>query len=87
MVNICDLKKEPIISYPTFWDYKVVFEAGIDALEVFTQILNEREFKYKISNTSKQGTYKSYLLSVYVDSKSDRLNIFNQLKSKAKFVL
>lgn len=87
MVNLCDLKKEPIINYPTFWDYKVVFESHINALEVFEEILNEREFKYKKSNTSKQGTYKSYLLSVYVDSKNDRLNIFNQLKNKAKFVL
>ncbi|AJC90053.1 hypothetical protein (DUF493 domain) [Campylobacter subantarcticus LMG 24377] len=87
MVNICDLKKEPIIDYPTFWDYKVVFEASIDAPEIFNQTLNQRDFKYQISNTSKQGTYKSYLLSVYVNSKEDRLNIFNQLKSKAKFVL
>ncbi|RKO64581.1 hypothetical protein CKA54_04055 [Campylobacter sp. P255] len=87
MVNICDLKKEPIIDYPTFWDYKVVFEANTNALEIFNQILNQRDFKYQISNTSKQGIYKSYLLSVYVDSKEDRLNIFNQLKSKAKFVL
>ncbi|EOI0520232.1 DUF493 domain-containing protein, partial [Campylobacter jejuni] len=23
MVNLCDLKKEPQINYPTFWDYKV----------------------------------------------------------------
>ncbi|ECL3287255.1 DUF493 domain-containing protein, partial [Campylobacter jejuni] len=21
MVNLCDLKKEPQINYPTFWDY------------------------------------------------------------------
>ncbi|MDN2819966.1 DUF493 domain-containing protein, partial [Campylobacter jejuni] len=22
MGNLCDLKKEPQINYPTFWDYK-----------------------------------------------------------------
>ncbi|TXE84391.1 DUF493 domain-containing protein [Campylobacter peloridis] len=87
MVNMCDLKKEPIINYPTFWDYKVVVEANVDILEIFNEIFNEREFKYQASHTSKEGKYKSYLLSVYVDSKSDRLNIFNQLKSKTKFVL
>ncbi|MBF7042561.1 DUF493 domain-containing protein [Campylobacter volucris] len=87
MANICELNKEPIINYPTFWDYKVVVETNVDILEIFNEIFNEREFKYKMSNTSKEGKYKSYLLSVYVDSKDDRLNIFNQLKNKTKFVL
>lgn len=84
---MCELNKEPIINYPTFWDYKVVVEANVDILEIFNEIFNEREFKYQTSNTSKEGKYKSYLLSVYVDSKNDRLNIFNQLKNKTKFVL
>ncbi|BEK13498.1 HP0495 family protein [Campylobacter lari] len=87
MANICELNKEPIINYPTFWDYKVVVEENVDILEIFNEIFNEREFKYQASNTSKAGKYKSYLLSVYVDSKDDRLNIFNQLKNKTKFVL
>ncbi|MCR6577615.1 HP0495 family protein [Campylobacter insulaenigrae] len=87
MVNICDLKKEPIINYPTFWDYKVVVEADVDILKIFNNIFNEREFTYKPSNTSKEGKYKSYFLSVYVDSNTDRLNIFNQLKNQTKFVL
>lgn len=87
MVNICELNKEPIINYPTFWDYKVVVEANVDIVKIFNEIFNERNFKYQVSNTSKEGKYKSYLLSVYVDSKDDRLNIFNQLKNKTKFVL
>ncbi|TQR32420.1 DUF493 domain-containing protein [Campylobacter sp. MIT 99-7217] len=87
MVNLCDLKQEPIINYPTFWDYKVIFDVGIKAGESFEEILGQREFKYKHSNSSTSGKYQSYLLSVYVDSKKDRLEIFEKLKAKAKFVL
>ncbi|MCW1360352.1 DUF493 family protein [Campylobacter sp. CCS1377] len=87
MVNLCDLKKEPIVNYPTFWDYKVIFEIGVNAGEIFEELLGQREFKYRHSNASTSGKYHSYLLSVYVDSKKDRLDIFEKLKNKAKFVL
>lgn len=87
MVNLCEFKKKPVINYPTFWDYKVIFEVHIKADEIFKELLKQREFKYKHSNSSTNGKYQSYLLSVYVDSKKDRLDIFEKLKNKAKFVL
>ncbi|AXP08903.1 DUF493 domain-containing protein [Campylobacter hepaticus] len=87
MVNLCDLKKEPKINYPIFWDYKVIFEAHIQVDQVFKAILGQREYKFKHANSSVNGKYQSYLLSVYVDSKKDRLDIFEKLKSNSKFVL
>ncbi|MBK1971792.1 DUF493 domain-containing protein [Campylobacter sp. TTU-622] len=87
MENIIDLNQEPIINYPTYWDYKVIFYAETKAEEIFTDILKQRDFKFKHTNSSKNGKYQSYLLSVYVDSKKDRLNIFEKLKNKAQFVL
>ncbi|EAI8866211.1 DUF493 domain-containing protein [Campylobacter jejuni] len=87
MVNLCDLKKEPQINYPTFWDFKVIFEVHIKASEIFQEILGQREYKFEHSNSSASGKYQSYLLNVYVDSKKDRLDIFDKLKAKAKFVL
>ena len=87
MVNLCDFKQEPMINYPTFWDFKVILEREVRAGELFESILKQREFKYKASNSSKSGKYQSYLLSVYVDSKEDRLSIFAKLKEKSKFVL
>lgn len=87
VVNLCDLKQEPIVNYPTFWDYKVIFEAHVHAGALFEELLGQREFKYKHSNASSSGKYQSFLLSVYVDSKKDRLDIFEKLKAKAKFVL
>lgn len=67
--NLCDLKKEPQINYPTFWDYKVIFEVHIKASEIFEEILGQREYKFEHSNSSASGKYQSYLLNVYVDSK------------------
>ncbi|EAL5963812.1 DUF493 family protein [Campylobacter jejuni] len=87
MVNLYDLKKEPKVNYPTFWDYKVIFEVHVKASEIFQEILGQREYKFEHSNSSTNGKYQSYLLNVYVDSKKDRLDIFDKLKIKAKFVL
>lgn len=87
VVNLCDFKQEPIINYPTFWDFKVIVESEVNAGKLFESILKQREFKYKASNLSQNGKYQSYLLSVYVDSKEDRLAIFAKLKEKTKFVL
>lgn len=87
MVNLYDLKKEPEINYPIFWDYKVIFEVHVRASEIFKEILGQREYQFKHSNSSTSGKYQSYLLNVYVDSKKDRLDIFDKLKARAKFVL
>lgn len=87
MVNLCELKGEAIINYPTFWEFKVILEQEIDAKKLFEDILKQREFHYKHSHHSKNGKYQSYLLSVFVDSKIDRLEIFEKLKVRSKFVL
>lgn len=87
MLDLNACKKEPEINYPLFWDYKVIFEAHAHAESIFKEILGQREFKFTPSNVSTTGKYHSFLLSVYVDSKKDRLDIFDKLKSRAKFVL
>lgn len=56
-------------------------------MKFFQEILGQREYKFEHSNSSASGKYQSYLLNVYVDSKKDRLDIFDKLKAKAKFVL
>ena len=87
MVTLNELKQEAIINYPTFWDYKVIFETHTKVNEICEEILGQRKYELKHSNLSKNGRYQSHLLSVYVDSKKDRLDIFEKLKTKAKFVL
>lgn len=87
MVNLSEIDKKPLINYPTSWAYKVIFKAEQNAQAIFKELFKEREFVFKHSNESKNGKYQSYELSIFVDSEKDRLNIFSQLKKRAKFVL
>lgn len=87
MMNVCEFKQEPLIDYPTFWDFKVIFRIQTPVEQIFKDVLGQREFKFKASNKSKNGTYQSYLLSVFVENKKDRLELFEKLKAKAQFVL
>lgn len=86
-MNLSALDEKPLINYPTFWEYKVIFEMHQNAGGVFKEILGEREFKFQHSNESTSGKYQSYKLSVFVDSEKDRLTLFAELKKRAKFVL
>lgn len=87
MVNLSALDEKPLINYPTFWDYKVIFEMHQNAQGIFKEILGEREFEFHHSNESSSGKYQSYKLRVFVDSEKDRLSLFDELKKRAKFVL
>lgn len=87
MVNLSALDEKPLINYPTFWDYKVIFEMHQNAQGIFKEILGERQFEFQHSNESSSGKYQSYKLRVFVDSEKDRLTLFAELKKRAKFVL
>lgn len=87
MVNLSELNEKPFIIYPTFWQYRVIFESKQNAYGVFDGILGKREFSFELSQQSSSGKYQSYTLKVFVDSERDRLDIFEKLKKRAKFVL
>lgn len=87
MVNLSELNEKPFIIYPTFWQYRVIFESKQNAHGVFDEILGKREFSFELSQQSKNAKYQSYTLKVFVDSEKDRLDIFEKLKKRAKFVL
>lgn len=88
MANICDLNNQkPNINYPTFWEYKVIFQTDIDANSVAKEIIKDREFKLSFSKNSKDNKYKSYSISVLVFNDFERLQIFNAFKKVAKYVL
>lgn len=87
MVHLNELDEKPVITYPTFWDYKVIFEADKDVKALFNELLKGQKFEFKPSNTSQNGKYQSYNLSVFVQSEKERLALFAELKKRAKFVL
>lgn len=84
-LNACDEK--PIINYPCFWEYKIIFESTENAKSIIEHIIGQREFELKQGQKSSHGKYESYSLKIFVDSQSDRLKLFEQFKEKAKFVI
>jgi putative lipoic acid-binding regulatory protein len=92
VATICELnltKNNPDISYPCFWEYKIVFLSKVDQKEVIYDILKDKEFKLTPSKKSKKGSYESSNLTVFVKSEDERKAIFSALKAKPtiKFVL
>ena len=87
-MNICDINdKKPEISYPTFWEYKVVFNADEDARAAIYGVVGTRQHKVEFSKFSRDKKYASYDLSVLVLNEQERLEIFSGLKHTAKYVL
>ena len=87
MATTCDLNKEPEIIYPNFWEYKIIVLDSENAEEIAQGIVGERQYKITPSKSSKEGKYKSYNLSVLVNSNQERLEIFSALRRVCKYVL
>ena len=87
MATTCDLNKEPEIIYPNFWEYKIIVLDSDNAEAIVQGVVGERQHKITPSKSSKEGQYKSYNLSVLVNSHQERLEIFSALKRVCKYVL
>lgn len=85
MNNACLADQKPQISYPNFWEYTIFVDVKFDENAFLDQILQKREFKFSLSKQNSK--YKSINLSVLVFDEKDRLEIFENLKNKCKFVL
>lgn len=85
MENLFD--EEQDIHYSTFWEFKVILKKEDNAKKIFEEILKHKKFEYKFSNTSTNGKYQSFLLSVIVESREEQRKIFDALKNKSQFVL
>ena len=87
MATTCDLNKEPEISYPNFWEYKIIVLENENAEAIAQGVVGERQHKIAPSKSSKESKYKSYNLSVLVNSNEERLEIFSALRRVCKYVL
>lgn len=83
MVDLSD--KKPIITYPTEWRYKVILDEDSD--EKIKNLLSSQKFKISKSKTSENNKFHSFDVEVCVTSEEQRYEIFDKLKSIAKFVL
>lgn len=88
MAQICEINgKKPQITYPTFWEYKVIFDNFADENSIIKECVGDKNHKLTPSNSSKNGKFKSFNLVVLVSSENERLELFSLLKSRSKFVL
>lgn len=87
MANICDLNKKPAIEYPNFWEYKLILDADTSAKDIAQEIVGNRKYKLEFSKFSSDKKYASHNLSVLVNSENERLELFEALKKRAKYVL
>nr|WP_197050069.1 DUF493 domain-containing protein [Campylobacter sputorum] len=85
MAGMCENK--PKINYPCFWKYKLIISKDEKIENIVALVTKQKEYKLEFSNLSSNGKYQSHNLSVFILNDKERLDIFNKLKSKCKFVL
>lgn len=85
VANMCE--NRPKINYPCFWKYKIIISKDEKIENIVALVTKQKEYKLEFSNLSSNGKYQSHNLSVFVLNDKERLDIFNKLKSKCKFVL
>jgi len=71
--------KQPIIEYPTKWDYKVIGEDIDKLLKAIEETVTGLEYEITPSNISKGGKYFSLNLTVVVLSEVMRNRVFRDL--------
>ncbi|ALV23771.1 putative protein (DUF493 domain) [Campylobacter iguaniorum] len=87
MPNVCDFNKKPDISYPNFWEYKIIIDKDTDEKVLVQNCVGDRKHKLNFSKNSQNGKFKSFNLVVLVNSDEERLELFSLLRTKCKFVL
>lgn len=85
VANICGNK--PTIKYPCFWKYKLIISKDEKIDNIINFLAKDKKYKLEFSNLSSGGKYQSHNLSIFVLNDEERLDIFNKLKNRCKFVL
>ncbi len=75
-----DLNKEKLeLNYPCKWIYKVIGKNDQDIKIAVKEILDQREYVLKLSNSSKKGKFKSFTLELLVHNEDDRKMLYDIL--------
>ena len=85
-----DLSKEKLeLNYPCNWTYKVIGKNENDIKSAVKEILDQREYKLKVSKASAKGKFLSFTLDLLVHNEDDRKTLYDILcnHEKIKMVL
>jgi len=75
-----DLNKEKLeLNYPCNWSYKVIGKNEQNIKNAVKEILDQREYTLKLSNSSKKGKFKSFSLELLVHNEDDRKMLYDIL--------
>ena len=81
MEIINDSKEKLELEYPCSWCYKLIGHEKEAVEKAIHDIIDEREYKLKHSNSSKSGKYVSLNLDLLVHNEDDRNFIYEALKA------
>lgn len=81
MEIINDSKEKLELEYPCSWCYKLIGHEKEAIEKAIHDIINEREYELKHSNSSKSGKYVSLNLDLLVHNEDDRNFIYEALKA------
>ncbi|MFP4333036.1 MAG: DUF493 domain-containing protein [Campylobacterales bacterium] len=73
------IEGKPDISYPTIWEYKL-FTTDEKAIYERLFELIDKKYDLSYSKSSKNGKYKSFKLTLEVDSEEHRNRVFKKIK-------
>ena len=76
--------KKVDITYPCNWNYKLILESSHNHKRVIENILGKKPHKIRDSKNSNKGKYKSYNLTLFVNSDDERNFFFEEFKKNKK---
>ncbi len=68
------------LTYPCTWSYKIVINSHCNINHIIKNAIGDRSYKVSTANNSKNGTYKSYKMTLLVHNEDDRIELYNLLK-------
>lgn len=75
------MSDKPKIDYPLKWSYKIIARNESDIRQAVTQMQHFDEYQLTFSNSSAKGLFTSMEYSTNVKSETERLSIYQQLKT------
>jgi putative lipoic acid-binding regulatory protein len=71
--------REPEISYPTTWGYRIIGQDEAAMRQAVSEVLGELDHELRQGNRSAQGNYLTLILELVVTSREQRRAIFQGL--------
>ena len=77
--------KELNLSYPCLWSYVIIGKEEQKIKNIIKNIIKKKH-NLKLKNSSKNGRFISFELSLIVDSEAERISIFSQLNNSKEIL-